>query len=83
MYTTLIYLIAALDFVELNEIITFPAEAAQDIVQLEIVDNDVVELTEGFSISLSLPDNEGVVLGADDSTFVTIYDDDSKYKCIG
>ena len=67
------------DYVAVDENITFSSNDSHYSLTLQIVDNMVVEDTESFEVSLSLPSNQrGVQLGTDASATVTISDDDSE-----
>ena len=64
-----------------DENITISANDNEYSLQLQIVDNSVVENTESFVLSLSLPRNQQVVqLGTYDSTTIRVMDDDSKWE---
>ena len=69
------------DYVTVDENITFSHNESHYSLQLQIVDNTVVENTETFVISLSLPSNQQAIqLGTNDtaSITITIWDDDCK-----
>ena len=70
---------AASDYVTVDKNITFSSDERQYSLELQILDDSVVENTESFVLSLSLPSNKQVVqLGTYDSISIKIVDDDSE-----
>ena len=77
-----VHLIAEDDFTGSGPFyVTFPARDKQVIFVISITNDDIVENTESFTLSInpsSLP--QGVTVSDPSQTTVTIIDDDSEYK---
>lgn len=62
----------------------FPPEENTISFNVTIIDDNVIEFREDFSLVLGIPDTAaaiGVVLGSPDTASVNIVDDDSEYVC--
>jgi hypothetical protein len=67
---------AGLDFAGVSRVVTFAANQTEAIVVINILNDDLVESSESFTVTLSNP-TAGLGIGSLGSTVVTIEDDDS------
>jgi hypothetical protein len=70
------------DFVEVSGTLTFTAGMTQSTFSVTIVNDNVAEGDEQFTVSLSNP-STGLAVGTDDTATVNILDDEGLYACLG
>ena len=70
--------VSSLDFTQSNQIVNFSPVENMKSVRINLTNDDVLEGNEQFSATLRQLNSRALVLGALNSTTITINDDDSK-----
>ena len=75
-------MLSAEDFTIVDTEISLAADTLEEGTMVQLVDDDIHELTETFQISLSLPNDQEIAVQLNpNTTTVIIRDDDSECMC--
>ena len=70
------------DYRRSSIIVSIPANQMSTSFTINIIDNNIAECDETFTLTLSVPSSPcGVISGSDDNSEVMIRDDDGRKKC--